>query len=75
MCTYILFGMGSKLKPLQAVPLYLDLNSLTEAVMQDTLNLTARNHLWVVEISFGNAVMFSLAVWVSYLRPLLERAE
>lgn len=59
---------GSKLKPLQAVPLYLDLNSLTEAVMQDTLNLAAH-------VSLKNAVVFCLAVWVSYLRPLLERAE
>ena len=67
--------MGSKLKPLQAVPLYLDLNSLTEAVMQDTLNLTARNELGVRDDLLKNAVMFCLAVWVSYLRPLLERAE
>ena len=43
--------------------------------MQNMLNSTARNHLWAVEISFNNAVMFCLAVWVSYLRPLLERAE
>ena len=43
--------------------------------MQNKLNSTARNHLWGAEISFNNAVMFSLAVWVSYLRPLLERAE
>ena len=43
--------------------------------MQNKLNSTARNPLWAVEINFNNTFVFCLAVWVSYLRPLLERAE
>lgn len=44
--------------------------------MQDTLNFFIRRHHAVeADRMFNNAVVFCLGIWVSYLRPLLEKAE